>query len=89
VLDVNQSVHLTLPAGACDVILRALGETPYRIAAPVIEMIQRQISEAHPGAFALPAAPPPQPETPPRLNGAAPEAEAATAEGWRTVQESR
>jgi hypothetical protein len=52
----DQTVTLTLTASDCQVLLAALGETPYRIAAPVIDKIRRDILAVDAEAFAPPPA---------------------------------
>jgi hypothetical protein len=65
-IDAARLVTVTLPAGAMDVVMRALYELQYKVAAPVIEELRRQILEAEPQAFDVPAAAAAQP---PRVNG--------------------
>jgi len=60
VLDPNTMLDLQLPAGAYDIVLRALAEMPYRLAAPVIETLKQQVVAVHPQAFDQ--VPPPLPE---------------------------
>lgn len=50
-IDANTTLTLTLPAGMCAVIMDALQAAPYRVAAPVIDELKRQIAAAEPGAF--------------------------------------
>jgi len=64
VLDPSTTLHFSIPAGALDVILRSLGEQPWRVVAPVIEMLRQQAIAEHPHAFdtaPLPAVEPVKP----------------------------
>jgi hypothetical protein len=61
-IDANKPMSVSLSAGYMNIVMQALYELPYKHSAPVIEELRRQISEATPEAFELPAAP--------RVNGA-------------------
>jgi hypothetical protein len=62
-IDASKTMTVSLPAGAMDVVMRALYELPYKHAAPVIEELRRQILEIEPQAFDVAAA------AAPRVNG--------------------
>ena len=59
-LDVNATVHLTLPAGHVATVLQGLDELPHRVSRPVVDEVRRQIAEQHPSAFDQPPAVVPQ-----------------------------
>lgn len=46
----DQPVTVTLAAQDWNVVLGALGEAPYRLAAPVVQRIMEQVQEQHPPA---------------------------------------
>lgn len=54
----NQEVTLILTAQEINVVMTALGEAPYKIAAPLIQKIMAQINERH-GQTAPPQSPRP------------------------------
>jgi hypothetical protein len=56
-IDPERELPLTLTAGQVNVVFGALGEAPYRIAAPVIETLRRQVLAIDPTAFERPPAP--------------------------------
>lgn len=62
-LDANTPITLTLPAGACDVLLQLLNKAPYEVAAPIITSLRQQIVAVDPTAFD------PPPLAAPRVNG--------------------
>jgi hypothetical protein len=63
-IDANKPVTVTLSAGAMNVVIQALYEVQYKHAAPIIDELRRQISEAEPQAFDMGAA-----ASAPRVNG--------------------
>jgi hypothetical protein len=65
-IDPKTEFDLKLTADAVNVVMGALSEAPYRIAAPVIETIRRQIVAVEPTAFDTPQA---APSPPPAANG--------------------
>jgi hypothetical protein len=67
-IDVNKPVTVSLPAGVMNVVMRALYELPYKDAAPIIDELRRQILEAEPQAFDMPA-PPAAAVSATRING--------------------
>lgn len=50
-LDANQPITVTLPAGAYSVILQLIAEAPYKVASPIIEALREQILKVDPHAF--------------------------------------
>jgi hypothetical protein len=60
-IDVNATVHLTLPAGHCVTILQGLDELPHKQSRAVIDAVRQQIADQHPSAFEQPPAAMPQP----------------------------
>jgi hypothetical protein len=63
-IDANKPVTVTLSAGAMNVVIQALYEVQYKHAAPIIDELRRQISEAEPQAFDMAAT-----ASAPRVNG--------------------
>lgn len=63
-LDPNTTLHFSIPAGLFDVVMRSLGEQPWRVVAPIIETLKQQVLQQHPHAFdtaPLPAIEPTKP----------------------------
>jgi hypothetical protein len=56
-IDANKPMTVSLPAGAMNVVMQALGKLPYEQVAPIIDELRRQIFEAEPRAFDMAAAP--------------------------------
>jgi hypothetical protein len=50
-MDTNQEIPLTLTAGDASILLQLLNEAPYRVAAPLIDKMRRQILAVDPTAF--------------------------------------
>lgn len=53
-IELNATVHLTLPAGLVVTLLQGLDELPHRVARPVVDEVRRQIADQHPAAFDQP-----------------------------------
>jgi hypothetical protein len=56
-LQPDQSITITLEAQAWNVVLAALGEAPYRVAAPLINRIMEQVQAQQSPAAPLAAKP--------------------------------
>jgi hypothetical protein len=61
-IDPNKPMTISLSAGYLSVVMQALYKLPYEHSAPIIDELRRQISQAAPEAFEIPAATP-------RVNG--------------------
>lgn len=53
-MDINQEVSLTLTAADCNILFQLLNEAPYRVAAPLVDKMRRQILAVEPSAFDAP-----------------------------------
>jgi len=50
-MNFDQEIPLTLTAADCNIMLQMLADAPYRVAAPLIDKIRRQILAVDPTAF--------------------------------------
>ena len=55
-IEPDRELPLTLTAGQVNIVFSALSEAPYRVAAPVIDTLRRQILAIDPHAFDCPTA---------------------------------
>lgn len=56
-IDPERELPLTLTAAHVNIVFSALSEAPYRVAAPVIDTLRRQILAIDPTAFERPSSP--------------------------------
>lgn len=55
-MEANDPVQITLTAQQWNVVIAALNDAPYRVAAPVIERILAQVKDGRPGGTTIEAA---------------------------------
>lgn len=65
-MNFDQEVSLTITAADVNILFQLLNDAPFRVAAPLIDKMRRQILAVDPAAFDVPA----QPQFMPTPNGA-------------------